>query len=116
MHEMSIAVELLRQLEELADDRNLVKIEEVAVAAGKMRQVVPEALTVAFEAVAYGTVAEGAKLCIETVEIEANCRSCDLTFPASIDSYICPECNQADVDIIKGNEIILSSLTCRQAE
>ena len=114
MHEMSIAVELLRQLESIAAERDIEQIEEITVQTGLMRQVVPDALEVAFQALAAGTIADGAAIVVEAVDIEAKCCSCDLTFVASIDNFLCPTCGQANVDIIKGNEIILSSLTARQ--
>ncbi len=43
MHEMSRAVELVRQLEALAADHRVERIEEVTVRTGVMLQVVPEA-------------------------------------------------------------------------
>ncbi len=111
MHEMSIAVELVRQLESLAGANGIQRVESLAVQAGAMRGIVPEALDIAFASAGEGTVAEGAKLELEIVPAVAKCRLCGCQFEPSVDSYLCAGCNQADVDIIQGNEILLTSVT-----
>lgn len=114
MHEMSIAVELLQQLEAVAAEHGVQRIESFTVAAGAMRGVVPEALDIAFESVADGTAAQGADLKLEIVSALARCRQCGCEFEPGIDSYLCLRCNQADVEIVRGNEIVLMSVTGQQ--
>jgi len=111
MHEMSIAVELMAQLEALAAANGLTTIEEVSISAGALRAIVPEALAMAFEAVAAGTCAAGARLAVETVAPRGRCRACGQEFGLDVDNFACPHCNLADVEIIAGNEIILASMT-----
>lgn len=115
MHEMSIAVELMRQLEALAAEHNAAQVTELTVAAGAMRAIVPEALEIAFEAVAEGTCAAGATLHLEIVPPVARCRQCGSRYEPEPDSFVCGQCNQADVEIVQGNEILLTSVTCEQA-
>ena len=116
MHEMSIAVELMRQLETLAAENDVERIEEVAITVGAMRQIVPEMLGAAFEAIAVGTVAEGAVLKVQVAPALAKCRPCGREFEPTEDSFLCPQCGQADVRIVKGDDIVLSSVTCEQKE
>lgn len=110
MHEMSIAVELMGQLEALAAEHCLSRVNALTVRAGAMRGVVPEALDLAFAEVTHGTVAQGAKLTLEITPAKACCRVCGERFTPTVDSFLCPQCNQADVEIIEGNEILLLSL------
>ncbi len=49
MHEMAIAVELMDQLTSVAAANGLARVEEIVVAAGGMRGIVPEALAHIFE-------------------------------------------------------------------
>ncbi len=116
MHEMSIAVELLQQLETLALEHGADHVDDFAVTAGAMRGIVPEALDIAFESIAKGTLAEGAKLKLEIIPVIARCKQCDHQFPPGEDSFLCELCNQADVDIIQGNEIVLSSVTAHKQD
>lgn len=110
MHEMSIAVELIGRLEELAREHNLVRINAFTVRAGVLRGIVPEALEMAFAEVAKDTVAEGAELTLDVAPARARCRLCGERFAPTVDSFLCPVCNQADVEIIEGNEILLLTL------
>ena len=106
---------LVGQLEQLAAEHEADRVESLTVSAGEMRMVVPEMLVAAFEAAAEGTCAEGAELIVELIPIKARCRACEHEFATDIDCYACPKCNQADVDVIEGNDIVLSSVTFRQA-
>jgi len=112
MHEMSIAVELLRELESLVETNNVKCVTELTVSAGQLRGIVPEALDIAFASLAEGTVAAGAKLHLEFVPTIAQCKQCDNRFEPGENYYLCPKCNQADVEIVEGNDIILKSVVC----
>jgi hydrogenase nickel incorporation protein HypA/HybF len=111
MHEMSIAVELMRQLESLAAEHEIGRIREISVQAGVMKAIVPDALEMAFEALAQGTVAEGAGINLEIIPARAQCRVCGKEFEPGVDSFLCSGCNQADVEIVEGNDIVLRSVS-----
>ena len=114
MHEMSIAMPLVGQLEQLAAEHEVEQVDSLTVTAGVLRMVVPEMLVAAFESAAEGTCAEGAELIVELIPVKARCRACENEFEADVDCYECPTCNQADVDVVEGNDIVLSSVTFRQ--
>ena len=116
MHEMSIAIELMRQLEMLAAEHHFERIDEFTVSVGEMRQVVPEALKLSFEIVSEGSPAAGAALTLKVVRLAARCRCCGSRFEPRIDAFSCAKCNQADVEIVQGNEMVLTSVTGRQQE
>jgi len=112
MHEMSIAVELLRELESLVETNNVTRVAEFTVSAGQLRGIVPEALEMAFASLSEDTCAADAKLYLESVPTIAKCRQCNNRFEPGEDYYLCPKCNQADVEIVEGNDIILKSVVC----
>ena len=114
MHEMSIAVELMRQLEALAEEHGLERIDSLSVKAGAFQQVVPDALVTAFEAVAQGTVAAGAAMDLSVEPMVGECRACACRFEPSMDDFLCPRCGQADVKFVEGNDIILTSVSGEQ--
>jgi hydrogenase nickel incorporation protein HypA/HybF len=111
---MAIAVELMEQLERLADEHAVVRFESVRVQAGVLRGIVPEALDMAFKAASEGTRAEGAALELEILPAAVRCRRCDLRFEPEPDSYLCERCGRADVELLGGNEILLRNVTCQQ--
>ena len=110
MHEMTIAVEVFRQLEQLAAEHELARITSVTLSAGVMRAIVPEALDIAFASLAEGTLAADATLHLEIVPCKACCRACGERFSPTPDSFLCPACQLADVEILEGNEILLQSI------
>jgi len=114
MHEMSIAMALLDQLEQLALEHGGVRIESFTVKAGELRCIVPEALQLAFEVLADGGIAAGATMTLEIEPVLASCRVCGDRFRPQRQCYQCPECKQADVDFIEGNDIVISSMTITQ--
>jgi len=116
MHEMSIAVQLVDQVVELARRHQATRVEEIEVAAGVMRQVVPEALEFAFSFASEGTLAAGARLHVVEEELLAVCNDCGCKFVPRIDNFLCVRCERANVRLIAGNDIILKSVVCEAPE
>jgi hydrogenase nickel incorporation protein HypA/HybF len=109
---MSIAMSLIGQVLDVAARNNAQRIDEVVLEVGFMRQVVPEAMQMAWEAVTEDTPALGSVLTITEVPPEAECRKCRTRFVPRIDCFLCPGCGQADVEIITGDDIVLKSMSC----
>jgi len=116
MHEMPIAVDIVDRAVEVAQQHHATRIDEVQVDIGVMRQVVPEALELAFSVASEGTLAEGAELRITEEEAVAVCRNCQCRFSPEIGRFVCPQCEQANVRIVAGSEIILKTIVCQADE
>ncbi len=116
MHEFSIATALIRQVLALADQHGLESIERVEIEVGTLQLIVPEALKTAFAALAEGTPAQGAVLEQKEIPLQARCRGCANIFEPAIDNFMCPLCSKADLKIIAGRDIILSSLSGPEKE
>ena len=110
MHEMSIMTSLFNILEDIAKENNLSKIYKVTLSVGKMRQVVPVAMEMAFTAVTNGTIAEGAKLELESVPVKMRCSTCSREFNVDHNIFICPECESAKLELIQGDELIIKNI------
>jgi hydrogenase nickel incorporation protein HypA/HybF len=113
MHEMSIAMQILEQAIESASANKATRIDEIELEIGQMQQVVFEALELAFQSIAEGTIAEGATLKMSEREITAVCRVCNSEYQPSIRVFTCPRCKSADADIVAGRDIILQSMVCQ---
>jgi hydrogenase nickel incorporation protein HypA/HybF len=112
MHEVSLVSALVDQMQKTADENHLTAIDEVEVEIGCLRQVIPEVFRTAFESVTKGTLAEGADLKIKEIRAEARCRSCDQVYEPTSDDFTCPSCTRVDVEILKGDSIVLKSISC----
>lgn len=110
MHELKIIQDIFPIIEKLAKENHLVKVNQVVLQVGKLRQVQSDFLQFAFKAVAKNTIAEGAKLIIKLVPITVSCDSCQKQFGVEDNIYICPECSRTSLEIVTGREIILESV------
>jgi hydrogenase nickel incorporation protein HypA/HybF len=107
MHELSIAEAIVAIAEEHARGRRVAKVE---VKVGHLRQVVPSALSFAFELVAEGTTLEGAELEIEEVPAQIVCRSCANVSRVTEFPFACNSCYGVDVDVKSGDELFVDAL------
>jgi hydrogenase nickel incorporation protein HypA/HybF len=111
MHEMSIAMNLVAQLCDIADRNNVRQFERVELELGVLQLVEPEALRLAFAAASTDTPAAGAGLELTEVPARARCHGCGAEFAVAVDDYLCPQCGQANVELLAGNDIVLRSVT-----
>ena len=116
MHEMTIASELIGQVLAAACEHGARRVEQIEVTVGGMLLVVPEALQAAFELVAEGTPAAGATLTIVEQPVTAACRHCGERFGTDAESFCCPACGRADVDIVAGKDIVFTSMVAEVEE
>ena len=107
MHELSLAEGVIGVVERHAAGRRVTKVE---LKVGHLRQVVPGALSFAFELVAQGTVAEGAELEMEEVAAAGWCRTCERRTPLPEMPLLCRECGSSDVEVTQGEELSVDSL------
>jgi hydrogenase nickel incorporation protein HypA/HybF len=107
MHEMAIAQTVLAIACSHADGR---RVERVELRVGHLRQVVPAALTFAFELAAVGTAAEGARLEIEHVPARCRCRGCGDESEPRWFPLACERCGALDVEVVAGDELLVESL------
>jgi hydrogenase nickel incorporation protein HypA/HybF len=116
MHEMSIAAAIVEQVLAVARQNNLAKVTRVCLRIGQLRLIVPEALTAAWDAVREGTLADGAPLEMTEVQARARCRKCGHEYCPEWPVFLCPTCNQASVEILAGEELLLQEITGDTAE
>jgi hydrogenase nickel incorporation protein HypA/HybF len=111
MHEMSIAAAIQEQVLAVARQNNLQKVTRVRLRIGELRLIVPEALTAAWEAARNGTLTHTAALEIAEVPAKARCRKCGHEYRPDWPVFLCPACNQASVQILAGDELMLEEIT-----
>lgn len=106
MHELSIAQSVVDAVCEHAGDR---RVHSVRVAVGALCAVIPDSMLFCFELVTVGTVAEGARLDIETPAGVGHCRNCGAEF-ALFDPILLCSCGSADVEVRSGRELRIVSM------
>jgi hydrogenase nickel incorporation protein HypA/HybF len=107
LHELSIADAIVATAVRHARDRRVALVE---VKIGHLRQVVPSALSFAFELVSTGTPVEGAELRIENVPARVMCRACGAESEAAEFPLGCASCRSFHVDVVGGDELLVDAL------
>ena len=107
MHELAIAQSVVTIADRHADGR---RVASVQLKVGHLRQVVPSALSFAFELVAEGTALEGAKLEIDVVPAAGTCRTCGADTILPDFPLCCAQCGGCDIEVTSGEELLVDSL------
>lgn len=108
MHELSLCEAIAGVVKPYADGRH---VDVIRVRVGALRQVVPESLTFCWSLVRDHEDMCDAELELEFVTAEVRCRSCsrDSTITSRW-SLLCAHCESADVEVLCGDEFLVTSL------
>jgi hydrogenase nickel incorporation protein HypA/HybF len=109
MHELSIALSMIEQVEQQAAAQS-GGVRSIQVKIGALSGVDVEALRFAWEIARAGTPLAEAQLEIEFVPLMVRCPSCGVTRIAEIFSIACPDCPDAEQEILTGQELELVAL------
>src|SRR5205823_2739597 len=102
MHELSIAIGIVDAALEEAQKRR-VQVSAVHLRLGALSGVVKDALLFSYEIACQDTALRGSKLIVEDVPVAVFCPQCkERRTLASVQSFACPECGAATMDILQG--------------
>jgi hydrogenase nickel incorporation protein HypA/HybF len=110
MHELAIMESALELALTKAREVGARRIQVIRLRVGALAGVVPDALQFAFEALAPGTLAEGAQLAIEPLPARFWCAVCEREFVAADSFSQCPDCGALSGDLRAGRELEIASL------
>jgi hydrogenase nickel incorporation protein HypA/HybF len=108
MHELSLAVEIVRMLEGHATE--LQRITSLTLDVGTLSCVDEQALRTALSAAMRGTLAEGAQIIMHSIEAQARCQDCGQTFHPPDRIEPCPHCGSFKKIWLKGEDFRLRSV------
>ncbi|WP_405997124.1 hydrogenase maturation nickel metallochaperone HypA [Streptomyces sp. NBC_00829] len=112
MHEMSIALAVVGQVEQAAAEAgDVTAVTSVRLQVGELAGVVPDALSFCFELACAGTVLEGAELVTESVPGRARCAPCADEWAVGMPPQLCcPGCGEATAELLAGRELQIVSV------
>lgn len=117
MHEMAIAQSLLEIAEEEARKNHCNKITMITVDYGTLAGIMPEALSLAVEALVKDTIHENLVLNLKKIPAKLRCPFCNETFGGEDAEAIwqpCPACGESFGHIVEqGKELLLSHLEAK---
>ena len=116
MHETVVVDGLMRILTAKAREHGITRIVRVRLRIGRLRGLDARQIRGCFDVFAQGTAAEGARLEIEEVGIEARCRACGRTYAVPRFQFGCPICRCREADVLAGRELEIESFDGRTGE
>lgn len=112
MHELSICRAIADIVHRHAADH---PVETVHIRVGQLRQIVPDTLVHCWALVTHGTALADSTLDVESVPAEIRCRHCDHSQKLTAPIFICDLCTGTDVEIVAGEEFLITSLELTEA-
>jgi hydrogenase nickel incorporation protein HypA/HybF len=110
VHELSVCLALLEQVESIARRHRATRVERITLRIGPLSGVEAPLLENAYPLAAAGTIAERAALAIEIAPVVVRCRDCGGQTPAAANRLVCGRCGSWRVDLVSGEEMLLASL------
>lgn len=119
MHEFSVANQAVDKIMEVALNKGAKKVREVELLIGELNLLGKEQFIFWMKEIlnSKGEIASDVKINLKPVEAKIRCRRCGYEGnlkPKDEDHhnpvFLCPSCNQADIEIKKGRECILKRI------
>ncbi|MBU0588244.1 MAG: hydrogenase maturation nickel metallochaperone HypA [Gammaproteobacteria bacterium] len=93
MHELSLATDILRMVEQAAARERFLRVGQLHLEAGALAGVEVEALRFALDAIAPGTCLQGAQITIDEPAGRAWCARCNAEVTINTRADPCPQCS-----------------------
>lgn len=110
MHELSICLSLLDQVKTIAAEHQAHAVTLIRLRIGPLSGVEPQLLANAYPLAAAGTIAEHARLEIDSTAVRVRCRDCAAESEAGPNRLLCSQCGSYRTQVISGEDMLLASL------
>ena len=110
MHELSVCLSLLREVERIARENNARRVTKISVTVGPLSGVEPGLLQNAYPMAVAGTIAEDAEFQIDVAGVIVKCSQCGAESAAKPNRLLCAECGDFRTNLVSGDEMVLKSL------
>jgi hydrogenase nickel incorporation protein HypA/HybF len=107
---MRVAQEIISFSEKEMHERDFQTLKEIGIKVGPLSCIDPDSLRFAFDTLKKETKLSQAELLIEQVNVQAVCQSCGNEFEVNNYIFICPECGSHEVEVQRGEELLITHL------
>ena len=110
VHEFGLMQSVLGNVEAAAGEAGAQRVCEVRLVIGEMREVIPEAMEFAFEALTPGTLCDGATLTITMIRPRSRCAQCGKEYEHDRFHWMCPACGSLATELVAGKELYIDAI------
>lgn len=112
MHELGVLIEIVKQVEQIADENKVDKIETLVLQIGELSSMLPHYMKKLYPAAVEGTVLKDSILEIEVIPANGLCTDCKKVFNLIKEKGTCPHCHSKRFDLLSGKEFMIKEITC----
>jgi hydrogenase nickel incorporation protein HypA/HybF len=116
MHELSVCLSILGELERIAALERSPRVIRVVVGIGPLSGLEPALLRNAFPLAVAGTLAAGAELAIDTVAVRIRCTVCNMEAEAAPNRLLGPACGDFRTRLLCGDDLVLKRVELAPAQ
>jgi len=110
MHELSLAMNMVEQIERVMKEEGAQTLVRVKVEIGALSGVEREPMAFCFPVAIRGTALEGAELEVKEVPLTVKCLDCDASTHPEMPFIQCQDCESAQVQIVDGRDFKITSI------
>jgi hydrogenase nickel incorporation protein HypA/HybF len=116
MHEFGLMQSVLDNADKSAREAGAVRITDIRLVIGEMREVIPDSMDFAFEALSPNTLSENAVLHMTMISPRSRCTQCGHEFEHERFRRSCPKCDSLVTELIAGKELYIDAIEVEMPE
>lgn len=111
MHELSIVMEVVKQVDKIAQENHVQKVKSVTVEVGEVSGVVKDYFVDAFNwAKNRNELLKECELNYITIEAISYCEDCKKTYPTTKYAKECPYCHSERTYLVSGRDFMIKEI------
>jgi hydrogenase nickel incorporation protein HypA/HybF len=114
MHELSVCLSLMQQVEGIAREHNARRVTHITLRIGPLSGVEPALLRHSYPLATANTIAENAELIIEAADLVVRCSQCSSETTVVPNRLLCGTCGDFRTQVISGDELTLLRVEMEQ--
>ena len=111
MHELGVVFHCIKEVNEIAAENRVARVNSVTIQLGEVSTVIPELFEDCWNwAVKKETVLKDAKIHIERINAITFCEDCRKEYPTVEYGRTCPFCGSERTYLVQGNEFMIKEI------
>ena len=110
MHELSVCMSLLDQVQAIAAERNASRVTRIELTVGPLSGIEIDLLENAWPMAAADSIADDCEFVVTPTAIVVRCSQCETESEAAANNLVCPACGHHGTSVVSGEEMILQRL------
>ena len=107
---------VLTTVETSAREAGAARVTEIRLTIGEMREVIPDSMDFAFEALSPNTLTENAILTMTLIKPRSRCTQCAHEFEHDRFRRGCPKCDSLATELLAGKELYIDAIEVEMSE